>query len=152
MSEKFRLKSSRTRFRVRPSSKRRSRRSGWILLTKCALWACWRRRWANKRSWHSDTLMRLITKCIWGCRLKRMTMRLLFSVIWALLTRFVVLVESGFFQIIWRVLFFLLDLFLHLFESKWLFFLISIKQIDLCHTSYISSKGWFIHLFEKKIK
>jgi len=23
-------------------------------------------------------------------------------------------------------------------------------QIDLCHTSNISSKGWFIHLFEKK--
>ena len=31
-----------------------------------------------------------------------------------------------------------------------LFFLISINQIDLCHTSNISSKGWFIHLFEKK--
>jgi len=28
-------------------------------------------------------------------------------------------------------------------------FLISINQIDLCHTSNISSKGWFIHLFEK---
>ncbi len=34
-----------------------------------------------------------------------------------------------------------------------LFFLISINQIDLCHTSNISSKGWFIHLFEKyKVK
>jgi hypothetical protein len=32
------------------------------------------------------------------------------------------------------------------------FFLISINQIDLCHTSNISSKGWFIHLFEKEIK
>jgi len=32
-------------------------------------------------------------------------------------------------------------------------FLISINQIDLCHTSNISSKGWFIHLFEKnKVK
>ena len=30
--------------------------------------------------------------------------------------------------------------------------LISINQIDLCHTSNISSKGWFIHLFEKEIK
>ena len=30
--------------------------------------------------------------------------------------------------------------------------LISINQIDLCHTSNISSKGWFIHLFEKKVK
>ena len=32
-------------------------------------------------------------------------------------------------------------------------FLISINQIDLCHTSNISIKGWFIHLFEKyKVK
>jgi len=28
----------------------------------------------------------------------------------------------------------------------------SINQIDLCNTSNISSKGWFIHLFEYKNK
>ena len=34
------------------------------------------------------------------------------------------------------------------FES---FFLISINQMDQCHTSTISSKGGFIHLFENKL-
>ena len=37
-------------------------------------------------------------------------------------------------------------------QGQRVFFLISINQIDLCHTSNISSKGWFIHLFEKEIK
>jgi len=37
-------------------------------------------------------------------------------------------------------------------DNFFFIFLISINQIDLCHTSNISSKGWFIHLFEKEIK
>jgi F-box/WD-40 domain protein 7 len=36
-------------------------------------------------------------------------------------------------------------------RRKQLFFT-SINRIDLCHTSNISSKGWFIHLFEEKNK
>ena len=37
-------------------------------------------------------------------------------------------------------------------QRQRVFFLISINQIDLCHTSSISSKGWFIHLFELKFE